>query len=236
MASSSGSVAYNPSDTLQTQFLSALALGETGNQSNAWTEGVGGVNVSGLPTDQYGFPTWSGNGSSHAAGAFQFQPGTWDQIASQYGLNFANPSDQQAGAWYYAQQQYAQVTGGQSLEAALQSGQYQSVQQALAAVWPSVTGNAAAPQGLAMDLQNGVGANLGGSGAGTSATGAGGSTASGGGSTGIVGTVEQFFVRFGLIILGALVILVALWQLLSDRGVVPSPGDVAKGVAGAVAA
>ena len=234
MADTSNAVAYNPSDTLQSQFLSALALGETGTNGNAWTEGVGGVTLNGLPTDQYGFPTWSGNGSSHAAGAFQFQPGTWDQVASQYGLNFANPSDQQAGAWYYAQQQYAQVTGGQSLEAALQSGQFQTVQQALAAVWPSVTGNAAAPQGLAYDLQNGVGAALGGSGSATSSTGAAGGTAAS--SQGIVGTVEQFFVRFGLIILGGLVVLVALWQLLSNQGVVPSPGETVKGIASAAAA
>jgi hypothetical protein len=42
--------------------------------------------------------------------------------------------------------------------------------------------------------------------------------------------VEQFFLRFGLLIVGALVVLVALWQLLSDHTPIPSPSDTVKAV------
>ncbi len=222
-------VAYNPSDPTQQSFLSSLALGETGNSSFASMEGVGGVNLSGTSTDQYGFPEWSGDSNSHAAGTFQFQPATWDQEASQYNLNFQNPSDQQAGAWYLAQQTYAQQNGGASLETALQNGDYSQVQSSLASVWPSVTGNQAAPQGLAANLASGTGASLSG---GSSASGA-SSTSSG---SNLLADVENFFVRFGLIIIGGVVIIVALWQLLASQGAVPSPGDTAKAVGHAATA
>jgi hypothetical protein len=38
-------------------------------------------------------------------------------------------------------------------------------------------------------------------------------------------------VRFGLIIIGGIIIIVALWSLLASQGVVPSPGKVVKDVA-----
>lgn len=220
-------IAYNPDDPLQTAFLSALALGETGNSAFASSEGVGGSNLANDPTDQYGFPEWEGEGNSHAAGTYQFEPATWDSIAAQYGLNFSNPSDQSEGAWDLAQQTYAQNTGGASLETALQSGNYSSIQSALAAVWPSVTGNAAAPQGLAASLSSGAGAAPATS-ASASASSAGTSTTASGG--GIIATIEDFFLRSGLIIIGGIVIIVALWMLLSNAGVVPSPTQVVKDV------
>ena len=219
-------VAYTPSDPIQTAFLSALALGETGNNPNSATEGFGSVSTANDATDQYGFPIFGGSstsaGPTHAAGTFQFEPGTWDKIASEFGLNFANPADQDAGAWYEAQQTYASATGGQSLETALQSGNYSSVQSALASVWPSVLGNAASPSGLAGALAGGNGATL----PGASVTPS--STSSGSSSTSLIGTVESFFVRSGLIILGGLVIVVSLWALLAQQGVVPGPVETAK--------
>ncbi len=216
--SSAGSVAYNPSDPTQQAFLSSLALGETGNASGAWTQGFGGTNLSGAPTDQYGFPQWSGLGNTHAAGTYQFQPGTWDTIAQTYGLNFSNPSDQNAGAWYLAQQTYAQATGG-SLIDALKSGNFQTIQAALKNVWPSVTGSGSAPQGLANDLAAGIGAsNITGSTPAQAANAAASATA-GSGGTGVVATIENFFVRGGLIIIGGIIIVVALWYLMGS----PSP-------------
>jgi hypothetical protein len=224
-------LAYNSNDTLQTSFLAALAQGETGNSAFASTEGVGGSDLTGSPVDQFGFPQWNGEGNSHAAGTYQFQPSTWDTIAGEFNLNFSNTQDQSAGAWYLAEQTYQQKTGG-SLEDALSSGNYSSIQSALGAVWPSVTGNAAAPQGLAANLS---GAITSGTSAATSATAtanASGQTASTSGSSGgIIGTIEQFFVRFGLIIIGGIIIIVALWSLLASQGVVPSPGKVVKDVA-----
>src|ERR1700748_2889509 len=143
-------VAYNPDDPTQTSFLSALALGETGNSSYASTEGYGGVNLSGdTDLDTYGFPLQPGGSNvSSAAGTYQFVQGTWDQIATQLGLSDFSQSSQNEGAWQYAQEVYQQKTGG-SLYTALQSGNYSSIQNALASVWPSVSGNGAAPQGLA---------------------------------------------------------------------------------------
>ncbi len=227
----SSPLAYNADDPLQTSFLAALAQGETGNSAFASTEGVGGSNLAGDAVDQYGFPQWSGEGNSHAAGTYQFQPSTCDTIASQFNLNFSSASDQSAGAWYLAEQTYQQQTGG-SLESALQSGDYSSVQSALAAVWPSVTGNAAAPAGLAANLSTAVpagnatattSADAASAATGSAAT---GSTTSGGAS----GIVATFFTRGALIFVGAIVIVVALWMLLSSQGVIPSPKQAVKAV------
>ena len=156
---SSSLVAYNPNDPVQQRFLSALALGESGNSSYAATEGFGGVNLAGDPSDQYGFPEQDpGSNVSSAAGIFQFTQGTWDQVASQYGLNFSNVSDQDAGAWYYAQQVYQQQTGS-SLYGDLSSGNYGSLDSALSKAWPSVMGNGANPQGLAAAIIGGEGSD-----------------------------------------------------------------------------
>lgn len=225
MTSPAGQVAYDPNDSLQKRFLAALALGETGNASDAYHIGVGGTDLSNAVTSANGFPQWNGRGNSHAAGKYQDQPGTWASVASEFGLNFQNASDQDAGAWYLAQQTYSAATG-KSLETALQSGDYSSVQSALSKVWPSVSGNQAAPQGLASDILHGVGAT------GTSdLTAASDNTAQ---PESIVQTVEDFFVRFGLIIIGSIVVIVALWQLLSNQGIVPSPADTAKLAAAAL--
>lgn len=217
--SSAGAVAYNPDDPLQASFLASLALGETGGNANAYSEGYGGVNLSSVATDQYGFPEWSGNGSTTAAGAFQFEPSTWDAIAATDNLNFQDPTDQNAGAWYLAQQTYAQKTGG-SLESALTSGAagnssvFGTIQSALASVWPSVTGNGAAPQGLANDLATGTGAPLSGT---TSAINAAtGSGTAAPASSGWFAEIQNVFLRFGLIIIGSIVILVSLYFLLSN--------------------
>jgi hypothetical protein len=222
--SNTAQVAYNPDDSVQQSFLSALALGESGSNGGLFL-GNGGADLSSNSTDSYGFPIPTGSQPSSAAGLFQFTQGTWDQVASAFGLNFSSASDQEEGAWDYAQQVYSQNTGGQSLETALQNGNYSSVQSALASVWPSVTGNGASPQGLAYDLSNNVGATLPNV---TSSASTSNSSASSGTTTGIVGTIQSYFVRFGLIIVGSLVILVALWQLLSNTGAVASPGETAK--------
>jgi len=244
--------AYNPSDPLQTAFLNALGMGETGGTGN-YFEGVGGSNLSGLSTDASGFPTWNGLGNSHAAGEYQFQPATWNSIASQYGLNFQNPADQNAGAWYLAEQTYAANNNGASLEQALQSGNYSSIQSSLSKVWTSVTGNASLPQGLAAYLSqtvpgtsssdtnaagdvsvNAAGSTLpsssSSSSSGTSMLGNAANAVSGAASS-AVSWATSSFTRVALILVGAVIILVALWQLLSNQGIVPSPSDAVKAVA-----
>jgi len=221
--------AYNPYDTTQQSFLAALSLGEA-NGPHPYSQGVGGVDLTGAPTDASGFPQWGGFGNSHAAGAFQFQPATWSAEASKLGLNFQNPADQNAAAWDLAQTTYATKTGG-DLETDLKAGKLGPIQSALASVWPSVTGNAAAPGGLVASLTGGKGGNI-----------AGGNPLSADTSLGsmlsglnpFAGITNQF-VRIGLIVVGVVILIVALWKLLSDAGVVPSPGDTAKTV-GKVAA
>lgn len=206
----STAVAYNPSDPTQHGFLSALALGETGTLGpNSTFTGFGGTDLSGQPSDPFGFPQPLNTGSSSAAGTYQFVKSTWDEVANKYNLNFANPQDQNAGAWYTAQEAFSQATGGQSLENALQSGQYQDVQSALQSIWPSVGGSGAAPQGLANDLASGIGTALPSdvTGTGTTAT----TSTSGGG---IFGAIENWFERFGLIVLGVIIVAVAGYFLL----------------------
>lgn len=217
------SVAYNPYDPAQASFLSALKLGESSGPG-AYTQGTGGTDLSNAPTNQYGFPEWGGFGNSHAAGAYQFQPATWEQYGSEYNLNFRNPGDQNAAAWYLAQDTYKAKTGGE-LSSALAAGDYSPVQSALAKVWPSVTGNGASP-GLATALSSGQGGGLSG---GTNPI----SADTSGGSDPFKAIGNQF-VRIGLIAVGSLVLLVALWYLLAQTGAVPSPSDAAK-VAGKVA-
>lgn len=134
--------AYNPSDPTQSNFLSILASGESGGYSDPTNIGYGGVDLSGASTNQYGFPLWAGSstsaGPTHAAGIFQFEPSTWNGIASQLGINSFSSSNQNAAAWTLADQAYSSATGG-SLESALQSGDTSSVASALKNIWPSIT-------------------------------------------------------------------------------------------------
>jgi hypothetical protein len=193
--------AFNPNDPTQQAFLAMLQKGE--NAAGNPTLGFGGADLSHAGTDEFGFPQWAGvitgDTITHAAGLFQFQPGTWDGIASQFNLNFSNPQDQAAGAWYLAQQTFTKNTGG-DLTTALQNGDTSQVDSALSSVWTSLgSGNA-------------------------------NSAAAASGGTGLWGNIEDFFVRFGLIIIGGAIVLVALWALLSNAGVVPKASDVAKSV------
>jgi muramidase (phage lysozyme) len=238
--SSAAMVGYNSSDPYQTGFLAAIATGETGAASGNTMTGYGGANLAGDPTDQYGFPSWTGMGNTHAAGTYQFQPGTWDTIASKYGLNFGSASDQSAGAWYLAQQQYSAATGGQSLETALQQGNYSSIQSALGSTWTSVKGNANLPQGLATALGGFIsnatsagGATGAATGAASAGTAGGSAPPSGSGSGGglvswALGGLSDIFARGGLIVLGVVVIAIALYALLVQQGYAPSPKQIAK--------
>lgn len=224
----SNGVAYNPNDPLQAGFLVALSHGETGGSGNPYSVGVGGSDLSAAATDAFGFPQWTGQGNSHAAGAYQFQPSTWDSIASEFDLNFQNPNDQNAGAWYLAQQ------ADPTLESDLQAGNYSKIQSALKSIWPSVTGNAAAPRGLAANLSGSVSAGETLAANQTAANNASGATSSGssGSSGGVISSFETWvatpFIRIALLVVGAVIIFVALWMLLSNQGIIPSPSETAK--------
>lgn len=219
--------AYDPSDTAQSRFLSALAKAEGGTSASI---GYGGADLSNAPTDQYGFPQWNGvqtsYGPTHAAGYYQFQPGTWDGIAEQYHLNFANPADQHAGAWYLAQDVYARKTGGRSLEDAINAGDYNSITSALGSTWQSLQ---LTPKKFTDALANGTGADLPGGATQTSANPQ--SQFSPYNPSTWLPAVEDWFIRGGLIIIGGLIVIVALYILMEKQGLAPSPGEVAKAVA-----
>lgn len=212
-------VAYNANDSVQQSFLSALALGESGGSANPYSVGYGGTDLTGSPTDQYGFPTWSGVGNTHAAGAFQFQPGTWAGVASEYGLDFNNPQDQNAGAWYEAQK------ADPTLESDLQAGNFSKVQSALAKIWPSVMGSASNPQGLAGAIGAGAGSTIAGASV-ASPT----SAADAAASANPFAIIENWFLRGGLIIVGGIVVVIALYFLLSNNGVIPKVSKLASAI------
>jgi muramidase (phage lysozyme) len=216
-------VAYNPYDPTQISFLSSLARGETGTAGTGATfEGYGGVNLATAPTDQYGFPQWAGSDNSHAAGTYQFQPSTWDALAAAHGFSFGNPADQNAAAWTLAQQTYSAKTGG-DLETDLHAGKYSDIQSALADVWPSITGSS-----FVQTITSGGGPNI------SSANPISADTSSGSGG-GIAGWIEKEFSRFGVLIVGGIVVLVALWYLLSQSTGVPSPTETAQAAGKALA-
>lgn len=111
-------------------FLAAIADGE----STAWNELFGGGTF-----DSYvDFPQWPGKvtpaGPTHAAGRFQFQPGTWESIAGQLGLTNYGKAAQVLGAWGNAQKVYARKTGAK-LEDALLAGNLEQVARQLRSEW-----------------------------------------------------------------------------------------------------
>ena len=211
-------VGYNPDDPVQHGFLAALALGESGSNGGLFL-GTGGTDLSAAKTDAYGFPIWGGAGNSHAAGTYQFQPGTWDTIAAKFNLNFGSASDQSQGAWMLAQQVYNQKTGG-SLESDLQSGAFDKVQSALKSTWTSVTGNASNPQGLASKL----GEYISGATAANAPSNSGNSPAVNkflDKTLGAAGSVASSYLgdqfsRVGLIVLGIVIIGAAVWALFKE--------------------
>jgi len=60
--------------------------------------GYGGADLSKAPLDETGFPIWNGNkgprGISHAAGLYQFEPGTWHKYATELGIKDFSPESQ----------------------------------------------------------------------------------------------------------------------------------------------
>ena len=58
--------------------------------------GTGGADLSKAALNENGFPIWEGHNGSHAAGAYQFQPGTWAQYAPALGIKDFSPASQDA--------------------------------------------------------------------------------------------------------------------------------------------
>jgi hypothetical protein len=221
--------AYDPNDPEQNAFLAALARGESGGGSGSQWIGFGGVDLSKAVAGAFGFPQWGGSrteaGPTHAAGIYQFQPGTWENIARRFNLDFRNTADQHAGAWYLAEETYRANTGGRSLNADLDAGEHRYLEDALANVWPSVTGNGANPGGLVQAMEIPL--------PGPFDLGRRAGQAIAGGASEVGGNIASFFTRGGLVLVGAVVVFVALWFILADNGVVQGPGQLAKAAANA---
>jgi len=93
---------------------------------------------------------------THAAGRYQFQPGTWDAEAKNLGLKDFSPESQDAAAWDLAQTTYRQNTH-RDLSADVRAGktqwsalgdQWSSLKNSAAGGTPSAS-NSAAPSGAA---------------------------------------------------------------------------------------
>ena len=127
--------------------LDAIAQGES--DPTAKREGIspyfilyGGGSFEGMAgrAGYAGFPAWSGKDNSHAAGRYQFEPATWLGIMMRFGPaipNFRNPDDQDWGAWFLAQQDYAVRAG--NLLADLKAGDTGGIGAVLQPTWTSLS-------------------------------------------------------------------------------------------------
>lgn len=130
-----GQPQFNPMANLPPEakgFLKTVAGGESyGGDYHAI---VGGGDFSG---NQY--PTVPGWHNSHAVGAYQDQPGTWDRIVKGTGLQDFSPASQDKGNWWLAQQDYHTRTG-RDLAADLKRGGMSSYIAAnLSGTWSSLS-------------------------------------------------------------------------------------------------
>lgn len=136
-------VPYNPNDPIQQDFLARIRHAESANN---YYVGYGGVDIRGYPADAYGFPSWPGaitqHGPTRAAGAYQFQPATWREIAQPMGLDFRVPAHQDVAAWTLAQQRYTAYTG-QELYSTLQAGRTAEALEDLSPTWAAFSSGAA---------------------------------------------------------------------------------------------
>jgi len=84
-------------------------------------------------------------GTSTAAGRYQFTSGTWEEVAGELGLKDFSPQSQDIAAWYLAQREYRQKTGG-DLETDLRAGKTAQIAAALKGRWPTLPGGSQSKQ------------------------------------------------------------------------------------------
>ncbi len=77
-------------------FLDPAAAIKRYESGGNYTVGYGGADLSAAPLSTDGFPQWAGKDNSHAAGAYQFEPGTWAIYADRLGITDFSPKSQDA--------------------------------------------------------------------------------------------------------------------------------------------
>lgn len=108
----------------QRTFLSTLAIGDTGTSKEFWESPDYNTIVGGRKFSDFSdHPRIFGTPKSTAAGRYQFTKTTWDEVVKKW--NAQNPDDpildfsprnQDRAAWWLAQDDYRNRTGGRNLE------------------------------------------------------------------------------------------------------------------------
>jgi muramidase (phage lysozyme) len=100
------------------------------------------------------FPQWAGQDNSHAAGAYQFQPGTFGGVQrARPDITDFSPANQDRAAWYLAQQDYHRRTGRDLTVDLKDPSKAQDIANALQPTWTSTN-----KPGWAQQLEKNLGA------------------------------------------------------------------------------
>lgn len=84
------------------------------------------------------FPQWAGRDNSHAAGAYQFQPGTFADVQrARPDIKDFSPANQDRAAWYLAQRDYHARTGRDLTVDLKDPKQAQNIANTLQPTWTS---------------------------------------------------------------------------------------------------
>lgn len=130
--------------------LRTITRSEAGSAGNPYTLQVGGKHFTDFSDHPREFTVNWGRGPSSASGAYQFTKTTWDEYCKRYADQFTpgpngkipfTPANQDRMAWLLAQDRYARLTGGRSLQTDLQSPmEHQRILKTLSAEWTSLPG------------------------------------------------------------------------------------------------
>lgn len=125
-------------------FTLMTAMGEGGLDVDAWRRCWGGSLYTGPLDVEFSSknPLWPGKmgpkGNSRALGAFQFQPGTYEEAAARTGLTDLMPQSQLANFWNHAQAVYRR-NSKMNLQSTLYAGDWRDACAVLDQTWTSFT-------------------------------------------------------------------------------------------------
>jgi muramidase (phage lysozyme) len=119
----------------QQTFLQRLSAPESGGDYTS-RNGTGHI----ADFSKHPGPGFGPDGTSSAAGRYQFTYETWNEAAAALGLTDFSPASQDRAAWWLANREYQQKTG-RNLLADIQSGGHGGeIQTALKNRWVTITG------------------------------------------------------------------------------------------------